>query len=575
MKSQLVFPKNLSIFKRGECGDIDFQAKNNLNIIIWLYLLFFAIGFFFIILIMRLFQLTVVKGNYYSRLATDNRVREILIEPRRGKIIDRKGFVIAQNNQVNVENKGERLLSKRIYEGGEAVVHIVGYRQIADADDLKNDNCLNRLQLGDKIGRKGIEKIFDCDLRGRPGKKLVEIDARGKIIRTINVVPPVDGKTVQLALDLDLQKKAYELIKGKRGAIAVIKPQTGEVLALASSPSFNPEDFENGNSSAITNYFQDKTKPLFNRAIEAAYPPGSIFKLVVAAAALEEEKINSQTIIEDNGSIKAGPLTFGNWYFLQYGKTEGPVDIFKAIQRSNDIFFYKVGEKTGPELIKIWAEKFGYGSITGIGMAENEGLIPSAFWKMENLKEKWYLGDTYNFSIGQGYVLATPLQTVMTTGAIANDGYLCKPMLVKSLKLKAESCQKIPISNENLEIIQEGMKKACAPGGTGWPLFEFGISLKQLKTVKTSLISTNKSNLISTDFNRFQPISVACKTGTAESHELSKIPHAWFTAYAPFDSLAGKPEIAVSVLLEEAGQGSDVAGPVVKEILKTYFERSE
>lgn len=539
----------LPIIRKGYAGPIHFSPKKYHSPKTTLVIFLLAIVCVFAVLMIRLFQLTIVKGTYYSSLADGNRTREILIEPRRGTIMDRKGFVIVHNEKIDMQREiqkqrlSDRIRSKRIYETPFAIGSLVGYRQVADQNDLKGDRCLNKLQPGDTVGKKGVEKQFECDLRGRYGKQLVEVDANGKFLRTITVLPPQDGKTVQLALDWDLQERAYKLVEKKRAAIVVLKPQTGEILALVSTPTFNPQDFENINTKQVSAYLTDKDHPLFNRATEGTYPPGSVFKLVVAAGALEEKKIDERTQIEDTGVLKAGPLTFGNWYFLEYGKTEGLLDVVKAIKRSNDIFFYQTGARLGPEEVKRWAERFGYGTNTGSGLDEAEGLIPSAFWKEEALKEKWYLGDTYNLSIGQGYVLTTPLQVTQATATIANNGVKCTPKLLKNPKV---NCHPLPISKKTVQLIQEGMKEACAPGGTGWPLFNFSVNR-----------------------NQSEPISVSCKTGTAESYTKSSVPHAWFTTYAPSE----KPEIVVTVLVEEAGQGSDIGGPIARDILKAYFER--
>jgi len=540
MNSRFSRAFKLGFFQKGRTGEMDFRPKKEANLIIYLYLLIFCISAGFLIIFIRLFQLTVVKGSYFRQLADGNRIREVIIEPKRGRILDRKGFVLAENTEPNIHQPIERINSKRTYFFPEIISHLIGYRKVADKNDLKNDNCLDKLLLGDKVGKKGVEKLFDCDLRGEHGKKLVEVDAQGQYLNTLSILAPVEGKQIQLAVDLDLQKKAYDLIKNKKAAVVALKPKTGEILVMVSSPSFNPQDFEDG-SATVEKYFQDGKKPLFNRAAEASYPAGSIFKTVIATGALEEKKITVNTQFEDTGTIKAGPLTFGNWYFLQYGKTEGMVNVVKAIQRSNDIFFYLTGAKLGEDKIKIWAERFGYGKATEFGLDESEGLVPSAFWKKEVLHENWYLGDTYNLSIGQGYLLVTPLQVAVATSVFANNGYLCQPKLLKGEK---PNCQKLPISQNTLDLVREGMKEACSPGGTGWPLFEF-------------------------------KIPVACKTGTAELYTTSKTPHAWFTAYAPFNSPAGEPEIIVTVLEEEGGQGSDVAGPIVRDILKAYFERQE
>jgi len=498
-------------------------------------------------------------------LADENRIKELQIEPQRGKIIDRKGLTLANSLPADTRGNQPRLTSPRIYHEGEAIAPVVGYEQIADIDELKNDHCIYKLQLGDKIGKKGAEKIYDCDLRGRSGKKLIEIDAKGNYLKTLTIDPPQDGKTIQLALDLELQKKAYQLLDGKKGAVVAIKPNTGEIIVLVSSPSYNAQSFTDGNSQVVGKAIVNETKPLFNRATEGTYPPGSVFKIVIAAGALEEKAIDEKTEFEDTGQIQAGPITFGNWYFLQYGKTEGMVNITKAIQRSNDIFFYKTGGKLGPEKIKIWAEKFGYGKEFNFGLGESAGLIPSPFWKMETFKDQWYLGDTYNLSIGQGYILVTPLQVTLATAVVANNGYLCDPKLLKNNNPQSaiRNCKKLSISKKTLDLIQEGMKEACAPGGTGWPFFDFKVATGVSKPPRLDKISNDRTSEVK--------ISVACKTGTAESHAESKVPHAWFTIYAP----AENPEIALSVLIEEGGQGSDIAGPIAKKILKSYFERKE
>ncbi len=551
----------LPLFKKGFSGGMSFEENQSFSHQYMLFFFLLGIVLLFIIILARLFQLTVVKGDYYRRLSEQNRIKELLIEPERGEIRDRKGFIVAKNIPADVKKNDERIKSKRIYENGEVVAPLVGYRQIADKNDFKNDNCIIPLQLGDKTGKKGVEKLYDCDLRGRYGKKLIEIDAKGKYLRTFGVIPSENGKSIRLSFDLDLQKKAYELIKNRKAAAVGVDPKTGKILFLASSPSFDPQVFEDTKNEVIQSYFTDEKKPLFNRVTEGVYPPGSIFKLVLAAGALEEKTIDEKTLVEDAGVVEAGPLKFGNWYFLQYGKTEGMVDVVKAIRRSNDIFFYKTGEGLGPDNIRKWAGILGYAKETGIGLSETEGLIPSPFWKKETLKDRWYTGDTYNMSIGQGYIGTTPLQTVMTTSVFANGGYLCKPKLLKD---EAPDCKKLSISQKNLNLIREGMKQACSTGGTGWPLFDF-------KIVDKIIPSENRESTLGAKII-YKPIQTACKTGTAESTQVKTgAPHAWITVFAPFDN----PQIALTVLIEEGGQGSDVAGPIAKEILRAYFERRE
>ena len=535
----ILYMSPLPIIEKISSGDSSFKYSKNKSSS---FLFFFYISFivlFFIFLGIRLFHLTIVKGDYYRRLSDENRIRRIVIEPKRGDIIDRDGEVIATTIIGDAEEDEDRIVSKRIYNSAEITSHIIGYRQIADKNELENDNCRTKLKLGDKVGKKGIEKLYECDLRGRNGEKLIELDAHGKYLKTLTVLPPEDGVSMQIAIDLDLQKTAYEQIKDKKGAIIAIKPKTGEILAIVSSPSFNPQHFEDNEQDILNQLLKNEEHPIFNRATEGTYPIGSVIKPFLAAGALEDKKIDEDTKIEDTGTITAGPLTFGNWYFLEYGKTEGEVDIVKAIKRSNDIFFYRVGEMLGPTRIKYWSNLFGFGGKTNLQISQQEGTVPSPFWKEEVLNEKWYLGDTYNISIGQGYMLVTPLQVVQATSVFANDGKLCDLNLLKTDK---SNCKSLGLSDKTIDLVRRGMRDVCSTGGTGWPLFDFSVNSKSIQT--------------------------ACKTGTAESSGKDDKPHAWISVFAPYDN----PEIILTVLVENGGQGSDIAGPIAKEILKEYFQ---
>lgn len=559
----------LPLIEKGRHGEIGFgMGSNNQSTIVFIVFICITIGFF-LLLMVRLFQLTIVKGVYYRHLADNNRTREIVIEPQRGKIVDRKGILIAENIPADIGSESARILSKRLYYQPEAYSHVIGYRQIADKNDGENDRCTNKIDSGDKVGKKGVEKLFDCELRGESGKKLIEINASGNFEKTLNIVNPVPGSTLQLAIDSGLQQRAYDSIRGKSAAVVAMKPNNGEVLVLTSSPAFNPQAFEDGKIKDVERLFTDKKRPLFNRATEGTYPPGSTFKMVIETAAFEDKKMRPTDTIEDKGMLEAGPLKFHNWYFLEYGKVEGHVDAYKALQRSNDIYFYVVGNKVGPDRIKYWAEEFGYQNKTGIGIPESEGLVPSAFWKEDTLKEKWYLGDTYNLSIGQGYMLSTPLQVAVATLPFANDGSICQPQLIKAKTAFANEphCKKLRISQETHDVIREGMRRACAAGGTGHPFFDFRVKDPTVTQAPTP-IGTQAAVLKNAGTKK---IEVGCKTGTAESHAKSGKPHAWFTVFAPYEN----PEIVVTVLVEEGGQGSDVAAPIAKEVLTDYFERVE
>lgn len=504
-----------------------------------------------LVIIFRLFQLTVVKGDYYRRLSDQNRIREVVIEAQRGTITDRHNTVIASNTEPDVHATTKRITSTRTYSGGDELGHLIGYIQTADSKDLEQNLCITKLTLGDKTGKKGVERIYDCELRGQNGKKLIELDARGNYVSTLSIVPPVAGTTLKLALDEVLQKVAQQSLVtdletkepdlNRKGAVIVSNPQNGELLALVSTPGFSPQDFSSENHQKINQYLKDKSEPLFNRATEGTYPPGSVYKLILATAALEEKKIDESTIIEDTGFIQAGANSFGNWYWLEYGKKEGDLNIIGAIRRSNDIFFYRTGEKLGALDIKRWSEMFGLGKKTNLAFEQSSGTIPSPYWKEDVLKEKWYLGDTYNLSIGQGYLLTTPLQMHMTTSVFAANGKVCDLHLLRD---EQKNCKSFPISQKSLDLIHEGMKEACSPGGTGWPLFDFTVKGKK--------------------------IAVGCKTGTAEAHGVgSPKPHAWFSAYAPFDN----PTIQITVMVENGGQGSDVAAPIAKDVFTAYFSQ--
>jgi len=279
----------------------------------------------------------------------------------------------------------------------------------------------------------------------------------------------------------------------------------------------------------------------FNRAISGMYPPGSTFKMVTTLAALQDDKLQSDFAYTDTGSITVNSFLYTNWYFTQHGRTEGLVDWTRALARSVDTFFYKVGEYTGPDTIAKWAKNLGYGTKTGIDIpGEVEGLIPTPAWKQQVKHEPWFLGNTYHMAIGQGDILATPLQVNLMTNILATDGKKCPPHLNKALNAQ---CSVLSLRPEAMEIIKSGMVKACSYGGTAFPLF-------------------------SLNANPDEPF-VACKTGTAEyAGADGRIgTHAWLTAYAPVEN----PTLSVTVLVEAGGEGSKAAAPIARQVLVKYF----
>lgn len=527
------------------------------NLILWVV---------FGILAGRLVLLQVIEGKHYRILAEENRVQLIKVAADRGVIYDRYGEVLVRNAPGGRE-----------YVYGPAAAQVLGY--VGEVSEKELEQCEDQAAavdrgapkarhplgsadcyaMGDVVGKMGIEKEYDAVLRGRDGGILVEKDAAGEVKREIGRSEPEAGKSLHLTLDAGLQRKAYELLAGRPGAVVASIPETGEILALVSSPGFDPNLF--GLSSdlfrsrlnpapkarhpleeqEIKRVLTDPDLPMFNRAIGGEYPPGSVFKIITATAALEEGKADETTEIEDTGEIRVGPWRFGNWYFDQYGKTEGVLGIVRAISRSNDIFFYKLGEWLGIRGLADWAKYFGLGFLTGIDLpGEAYGLMPDPEWKKEYKGEDWYLGDTYISAIGQGNILMTPLQVNQMASVIASGGQLCQPHVNKALEVK---CQKLDISEKTLNLVTEGLKQVCEPGGTAWPFFNFQVKGKK--------------------------VAVAGKTGTAEFGHPEDKTHAWFTAFAP----AEKPEIVVTVLLEEGGEGSYQAAPVAKELLSYWFGR--
>jgi penicillin-binding protein 2 len=571
----------------------------------------------FIVLFSRLFYLTIVNGEYYKSLSDSNRVREERLQPSRGVIYARDGEVLAGNRPIykeckTVEKDGffgtscnsisrEKGIEKeaqglpvtvelgREYTQKETLSHVLGYMQEIDEKTMKSRNeqysvqksfCQNCYGMGDFIGVTGIEEAFEKELRGVPGKRLVEVDSEEKELSQLARIEPISGKNIYTSIDLPLQKKAQEEIEkirrdpkiySKGAAVVASNPKTGEIYALYSSPSFDGNAFvgqDKEDSPSLETIFNNPQNPLFDRVLTGLYPPGSIFKIITSAAGLEEGALTSSTKIEDTGIISVGPFSFSNWYFTQYGRREDNVDIVKALARSNDTFFYKVGEWVGIDKLDKWGKIFKTNSTLGIEIpGEVDGMI--------RRDREWFLGDTYHVAIGQGDVLSSPLHVNTWTQIIANNGLFCKPTLLKknppdmtTVFMKSDSvCEPIEIKQETVSLIKEGMEKACLPGGTGWPLFNF--SVNTASSSASSRLFTNDNKNFSKLDNGGIGIRTPCKTGTAEFGHPEQRTHAWFTAFAPL----ADPEIVVTVLIEEGGEGSSIAGPVAKEILSEWFSK--
>ncbi|MDO8270286.1 MAG: penicillin-binding protein 2 [Candidatus Levybacteria bacterium] len=543
----------------------------------------------FIFLVLRLFTLQVVRASYYSRLSDENRIRTILLPAPRGIILDRQGnalvrntpaFSILRNNKIewlgqdealSRVSKGESILAtvKREYIHKDIFSHVVGYVGQVNSDEILLPDFKN-YGLSDFTGRMGLEEQYEKLLHGQNGRQLYEVNAKGEKIRLLGEQAPIPGSVLRTTLDTDIQKAAVLAMKDiERGAVIVSDPRDGSILALFSKPSFDPNLFTRESSYESTGEYvkkedillDDEKFPLLNRAIAGIYPPGSTYKIITSLAALSERKISENTEFEDTGVLSIGGSNFGTWNYLESGRKEGSMDVRRALTRSNDIFFYQAARKLGVDKLSEWSHKLGLGDKTGIDIpGEVKGTVPNPKWKEEQVEEQWYLGDTINMSIGQGFLQTTPMQVNWYTQFIANGGRFYNPHLIQG---KARIVREDLATKTNIGIIKDGMRGACQPGGTGYPLFNFKVKNSKLKVddLDYEKDSSAGANMVH--------VTMGCKTGTSESHGYEAEPHAWFTVFAPFYN----PEIVITVLAENGGEGSRVAAPVARDILKAYFEK--
>ena len=564
-------------------------------------------------LLAKSFQLQILKGNYWRKLADENRVRSYPIKPLRGIIYDKNKIPLAINipkidlvvvpydliknkdfNQIikrlaNALEKPEQEIeekikessglnypiiveenisrekalflesqfsdvseisirkdSRRQYNNGPVFSHILGYLGKTNKDEVSQ----NKYFLDDYIGRNGIENTYEDLLRGSYGEELVEIDNLGKRQKTLAVREPVVGKDVTLSIDSELQDKIYNSLKAKlsilstsRAAAVAVNPLNGKILALVSFPSFDNNDFIKGLTPELfEKIIQNKNEPLFNRAISGNYPPGSTIKPLIASAVLEEGVINPDKQINCLGSISLFDKYNKNilWTYNDW-KTHGVTDMIKAIAESCDVYFYTVGggygdiNGLGIERIGKYLKLFGWGKNLGVDLpGEKSGFIPSSEWKLTTKKEEWYIGDTYNASIGQGDVLVSPLQVAMAISVIANGGKLFQPQLLNNAEPKI--INRDFIKKDYLETVKKGMRESVISG----------------------------SSRLLADL----AVKAAGKTGTAQVSK-TKDPHSWFTVFAPYEN----PQIVLTILVENGGEGSSTAVPIAKEVLNWYFSR--
>lgn len=495
-----------------------------------LWIIFWAVS---AIVVARLMYLQMFEGSRNLLLAQSNRVEVDVEYAPRGVIYDSRGEVLVRNLlRMRVRDSKEEEIITREYTLGEAGAHLLGY-----IDEVREGEtgCVAGLcyNPGDYRGRSGVEAYFEEILRGVDGGRIIEVDSAGEEVRELGSHEPKNGQDVYLSIDSRFQEIMYESMEERRGS-AVAIDMRGKVIGLVSSPSYDPNLFTiREDQELLQSLLSDQDNlPFLNRAVGGVYPPGSVFKLVTAHAGLAHQVIDGGTEIEDTGEIRIDSYRYGNWYFDQYGRTEGLLQLPRAIARSNDIFFYKVGEELGINRLVGWAREFGFGETTGIEIAgEAEGLVPDPLWKERFIGERWFLGNTYHVSIGQGDLLTTPIQVARMTAA-AVSGRICDVSVARD---SDPDCRSLNLLTPDIELVKSGMRQACEDGGTAFPFFDF------------------------------EP-RVLCKTGTAQHGGEETLPHAWISVVYPGDN----PEMVLVVMLEEAGEGSAEAGPVAREIIQAW-----
>ncbi len=560
----------------------------------------------FSVFLIRLWQLQILKGDQYLEQSLRNRVRIFRISAPRGIIYDRKGVKLVKNvpyyiasilpdvseAEIDIKGlaellgmseedirkklkgkKGQRLEPIRLkggldfedvariearrsdfpgliieteisryYNFGKTAAHVVGYLGKPTKEQLSMEDFKN-LPEDTMVGRWGAEAMFDKQLRGRAGMKFVEVDALGRQLRTLRIIPPEKGEDLYLSIDINTQIVAEKAFQRRSGALLAIEPSSGEVIALVSLPSFDPNMFIKGiKPKQWLKLKRHPGHPLINRVFQSQYPPGSVFKLITAIAAMEEGLVNKNFKVHCKGFIEVGQWRFRCWK----DRGHGIVDMKRAIVESCDVYFYELGRITGIDRIAKYAYAFGFGRPPGLGLSpEKKGLIPTTAWKLKTRGRPWYLGETFNAAIGQGYVSVSPAQAALLISAIANGGTVYRLQLLKNAE--PEIISRLVMRPETLKTMKDALYGVVnQKGGTGLRAYS-------------------------------EHFSIAGKTGTAQVVALSpngrNLPrdHAWFVAYAP----SSKPEIALSVFVEHGGNGGEAAAPIAKKVIEAYLSERD
>ncbi|MBL7155577.1 MAG: penicillin-binding protein 2 [Candidatus Omnitrophica bacterium] len=424
-----------------------------------------------------------------------------------------------------------RPLRNYIYKN--SLSRITGYLGKISEEELDKYRTYG-YRMRDFVGKDGIERSYNDYLRGVDGGLQVEVDSRGRELCILAIKEPQSGRDLHLSIDIELQKFCDSLLAEKRGAIVAMDPQTGAILAITSHPDFDPNIFvKRNNSKNVTALLNNSTTyPMLNRAISGLYPPGSVFKIIIASAALNEGCFDNKRTLTCEGSIMVGNRRFRCWR----EKGHGVISINEGIKASCNVFFYQLGILVGPDGISRYAFRFGFGKPTGIDIpGEANGFVPTPAWKRKNLRQPWFKGETANYAIGQGYLLVTPIQVVRAVAAIANGGKLVHPFVVERIedvRLQHAGPRSMGLKKETLTIVKEALRDVVnARRGTG-------------------LYARSKDTVISG------------KTGTAQNPKGTS--HAWFTGFAPFEN----PRLSIVVFIEHGGKGGLDPARFAKNIIE-------
>ncbi len=468
--------------------------------------------------------------------------------------VSREKLALIETHSLDLPGVGIDVMPVREYYYGESMAHVIGYIGEVSRDELEREKSAG-YKSGDFIGKFGLEKALDRYIRGKPGGEQVEVNVVGRKVKTLGRVEPVQGYRVVLTIDSQVQKAAWAAMEGKAGAVVALDPRDGSVLALVSRPGFDPNLFNRGVSADVWEKISSNPlHPMENRAIAGQYPPGSTYKLIVAAAALEEGIITPETAFNCPGHFEMGTRTFRCWRKHGHGR----VSLHRAIVESCDVYFYNVGKLLGVDRLAEYAQAFGLGARTGVAMAgERRGLIPTRDWKLARFGVAWQPGETISIAIGQGYNTATPLQLANAYAAVANNGEFFTPRIVQRIEtddgeiieeFRPEKKAVLPVSQDYVQLLKKALWGVVnEPGGTG-----------------------GQARVAGRD--------VCGKTGTAqvigmaEGDDGSSYPyefrdHALFVSFAPRDN----PEIVVAVVGEHSGHGGSAAAPVAKKVIEAYF----